>query len=288
MPAPSSRLEDVMGIAERAMFYARRGLAVFPLWTIEDGRCSCGDARCSSPGKHPIGSLVPHGVLDAQADEKAALEWWTSYHDANIGIATGDASRIVVLDVDVDKGGADTLDNLVARNGEVPDTWSVRTGGGGFHVWFRMPLLDVRNSGGAIGPGVDVRGNGGYVVAPPSKHVSGGVYRWDEEFHPTKVELAEPPEWLVRLMVPGPLLRSVVAPLPKTIAEGTRNTWMASVAGSLRRRGLCEESILAALKIENKLRCKPPLDERELRRVARSIERYAPEPVVTVGGRMAQ
>lgn len=276
-----------MAMVDRALFYARRGFAVFPLFTVEDGACSCGKRGCGSPGKHPIGSLVPRGVLEATTDEATIGQWWAVYPDANIGIGTGDVSRIVVLDVDAGHGGADTLDNLVRIHGELPETWSVQTGGGGLHAWFRMPLLDVRNSAGAIGPGIDVRGNGGYVVAPPSLHASGRKYRWDDVLHPTKVELAEVPDWLVRRMVPIGFLRSVSAPLPKQIAEGTRNTWMASVAGSMRRKGFCEEAILAAIRVENQRRCTPPLKDRELCLIARSIDRYPPASTVVVGGRIA-
>jgi hypothetical protein len=88
-------------------------------------------------------------------------------------------------------------------------------------------------------------------------------------------------------MVPGAHLRSVYAPLPKVIKEGMRNTWMASAAGTMRRRGFCEDAILSALKIENKRRCSPPLDDRELGRIARSIERYPPASSVSVGGTFA-
>jgi len=161
-------------IAERAIFYANKGLGVFPLFTIEEKGCSCGrliwrgDGRpegphryCPSPGKHPVGNLVPQGVLNASTDIQLIREWWALYPDANIGIATGDLSQIVVIDIDIDHGGEQTLNNLENRNGELPPTWAVETGGGGVHLYFRMPDFDVRNSAGTIWPGIDVRAQRG-------------------------------------------------------------------------------------------------------------------------------
>lgn len=260
-------------IGEVAARYARFGFAIFPAFTIEEGRCSCGNVACASPGKHPISWLVPHGVSDAMADERAAGEWWSSYHDANIGIATGDPSGIVVVDVDL--AGLATLANLERLHGDVTPTWTAETGSGGMHLYYRMPRLDVRNSVGAVGPGIDVRGNGGYVIAPPSVHIGGGRYFWWEGRHPRYVEMADVPDWLLKKMVPGGKSKEA-PPLPAVLKEGTRNSWLTSGAGTMRRRGFCEGAILAALKVENRARCKPPLADEEVEKIARSIDRYAP------------
>lgn len=274
-------MTDITSVHKKARFYCRQGFAVFPLHTIDDGACSCGKA-CASPGKHPIGSMVPQGCTNASSEVADVDQWWAVFPDANIGIATGDASGIVVLDVDTE--GLDTLANLERIYGDLDPTWSVQTGSGGMHLYYRMPNADVRNSASSIGPGLDVRGNGGYVVAPPSLHLSGSRYRWSEGWHPSKVALADVPEWLLRKMVPAQALRAT-QPLPKVIKEGMRNTWMASAAGAMRRKGFGEDAILAALRVENRARCSPPLDDRELERIARSIERYAPAPAFTAGGR---
>lgn len=265
----SAPLESIGDVAAK---YARYGFAIFPAYTIEDGHCSCADSRCTSPGKHPIGSLVPHGVSDAMADDRAALEWWSVYHDANIGIATGDVSGIVVVDIDL--AGLDTLGNLERIHGDVPETWAAETGSGGMHLYYRMPRLDVRNSAGAVGPGIDIRGNGGYVIAPPSLHLSGRRYRWQDAWHPRKVQMAEAPDWLLKKMVPSGTKEA--PPLPQVLKEGTRNSWLASGAGTMRRRGFSEGAILAALKAENGARCKPPLEDDEVSKIARSIHRYQP------------
>lgn len=263
-----------------AIFLGSKGFAVFPLFTIEDGRCSCGDAKCSSPGKHPIGSLVPQGLRNADTDKQLIREWWATYPDANIGIATGDASNVVVLDIDTKSDGETTLSTLEEKFGRLPDTWAVETGGGGFHFYFRMPAVDIRNSAGSVGPGIDVRGNGGYVVAPPSLHLSGNAYRWTEALHPSKVARADVPSWLLQRMAPRSSGSTRLTVLPTKIKEGERNNWMTSVAGSMRRKGFCADAIYAAISIENKRRCVPPMDDQEVRRIANSIERYAPETVL--------
>lgn len=270
-----------MTISERVQIYAERyGFAVFPLYTIQDG-CSCGKRGCTSPGKHPIGGLAPQGVNNASTDLQTIREWWSLYPDANVGIATGDASGVVVLDLDDRHGGIATVEHLEARNEELPRTWVVETGGGGLHVYFRMPAADVRNSAGAIGPGVDVRGSGGYVVAPPSTHASGTPYRWSTR--PDKMQLADVPDWLLERMAPGGSRTASAPALPHRIKEGERNVVLASAAGTMRRRGFCEAAILAALLIENTRRCAPPLSSGEIERIAKSIERYPPPPVMRAG-----
>lgn len=272
----ASHPEPMVDVALR---YASAGLSVFPAYTIDEGACSCHSVSCKSPGKHPIASLVPHGVLEATTDEMTVRQWWLLFPDANIGIATGDPSAIVV--VDVDAGGEDTLGHLEERHGELGATWLVNTGSGGMHLYYRMPSADVRNSAGAIGPGVDVRGNGGYVIAPPSLHVSGGHYRWDDNWHPRKVRMADLPEWLLNRMVPQGSRRAA-APLPQVLKEGVRNSWLTSAAGTMRRRGFGQTAITAALKAENRERCKPPLDDREVERIAYSIMRYGTEEATSV------
>lgn len=287
--ALESELEEIRDVAmiEQARALAARCLAVFPIFTIEDSQCSCGDADCASPGKHPIGSLVPQGHQNASSDPQAIREWWAVYPDANIGIATGDASGIVVVDIDPDDGGERTLHNLEQRFGQLPETWCALTGGDGYHFLFKMPRLDIRNSAGTIGPGIDIRGNGGYIVAPPSLHESGKRYEWSPILHPDRVELVDVPSWLLERMVtrrPDPASSDRPKTLPATIPKGERNSWMASIAGTMRRKGFCAEAIYAAIAIENERRCDPPMDDREVRKIADSIERYAPETVLRAGG----
>lgn len=285
-------------MAKRAAFYAEQGMAVFPLFTIDGERCSCGKAiwrgtgrvpaagYCSSPGKHPIGDLVRHGVLEATTDTQLIREWWAVYPDANIGIATGLVSGIVVLDIDPGHQGEETMNRLMDRFGQIPRTWTVETGGGGLHMYFRHPSADVRNSVSNIGPGVDMRGANGYVVAPPSLHASGERYRWWEHGHPRDTALAEMPDWLIE-RIAGRLAVAASEAIPARIPEGLRNNTLTSAAGAMRRKGFSAKAIHAALRVTNAESCQPPLSDDELWRIAKSVERYTPAATVTAGNWVA-
>ena len=107
-----------------------------------------------------------------------ARQWWRKEPNANVGIVTGRINRLVVLDVDPAKGGDQALTDLEHEHGALPKTVSVRTGGGGQHFYFQHPGVPIPNCAGKLGPGLDVRGEGGYVVAPPSIHLSGKPYEW--------------------------------------------------------------------------------------------------------------
>lgn len=167
-----------MSILEHALQYADRGWSVFPVYGIENGQCTCGNSDCSSAGKHPMTS---GGCKDASIDPAQVNEWWRCNPKANIGIATGQVSGLVVIDVDdgVSKQGFESLQNLETRNEPLPRDFVVRTGGGGLHIYLAAPENNIRNSAGKIAPNIDVRGDGGYVVAPPSLHISGKAYTWE-------------------------------------------------------------------------------------------------------------
>ena len=179
---------------DAALAYARAGLAVLPLrWPMAGGRCACRKA-CGSIGKHP---RTRNGVKDATTDEARINWWWGKWPDANVGIAAGVVSGVVVLDVDPRNGGDASLEQLEQLHGPLPDTWRVATGGGGSHYYFHYPtdVASVRNTHQAEGlPGVEVKSDGLYVVAPPSLHESGLRYEWDANRHPLS---ADPPEWII-------------------------------------------------------------------------------------------
>src|SRR5262245_29206092 len=126
-----------MTMLDAALTYVRAGLKVFPTHTIRNGACTCGGAKGCSSGKHPIGSLVPRGVLDASDDPDVVARWWGQVSDANIGIATGKNSALVVLDVD-GLVGEKTLAKLESKHGSLPPTWQAKTGEGR-HLYFRYP-----------------------------------------------------------------------------------------------------------------------------------------------------
>jgi DNA-binding transcriptional ArsR family regulator len=157
-------------LAESAQGYARNGWLIFPLHAVHDGNCSCGKDHCSSAGKHP---RTKNGVKDATTDARQIARWWEQWPQANIGIATG--SGLYVIDVDCAKGG--TLASL-EELGIAGLAWTLtaRTGSGGYHLYLRC-TGPLGNTAGKLAPYVDTRGDGGYVVAPPSRNKH-GAYSW--------------------------------------------------------------------------------------------------------------
>jgi hypothetical protein len=177
--------------------YAALGMAVVPLHSPTEGGCSCGDAHENSEnsiGKHP---RTKNGLKNATTDAAIIAGWWRSWPSANIGLVTGAQSGIWALDIDTLKGGELTLNELEAANGRLPETVEAKTGSGGRHLLFVHPGYPVPNSTRRLGPGLDVRGDGGYVVAAPSLN-SRGAYRWTHE--PGSIPLAEAPAWLLELV----------------------------------------------------------------------------------------
>jgi hypothetical protein len=159
---------------EAALAYARRGWHVFPVHSMRNGRCSCGDADCTSPGKHP---RTPRGWKDASTNPGTIVAWWREWFDANVAIATG-PSGLAVVDVDPRADGMHSLEALEAVLGAMlPESPVVLTGGNGTHTY--MENVHGLDSVGALLPGLDLKAHGGYVIAPTSNHASGGLYRWN-------------------------------------------------------------------------------------------------------------
>ncbi|MCL4553246.1 MAG: bifunctional DNA primase/polymerase [Candidatus Marsarchaeota archaeon] len=156
---------------EAALEYISRGWAVLPLHFIIDGKCSCEKPGCKSRGKHPFSV---HGVTDASKEPEQVEAWWNQWPSANVGVATGAISNLVVVDADGSEG-IEAARQLLGDPFAYP---SVQTGSGGFHFYFLHPGAVIRNSASKIAPYLDIRGDGGYCVAPPSSHVNGDTYRW--------------------------------------------------------------------------------------------------------------
>ncbi|MDA8380397.1 MAG: bifunctional DNA primase/polymerase [Actinomycetota bacterium] len=185
-------------LAEAAAAYTARGFKVFPLHgMVSDSRsgelhCTCRlGASCPRPGKHPLGRLAPHGSLDATDDTIVVAEWWQQATFANVAVATGTPlgegpALLGVVDVDVGHNGFHSLRALVEATPEARGDWAamrkapqVATGGGGAHFYVATPpRANFAGAAGTDRAGVDFRGSGGYVVAPPSRHISGARYRW--------------------------------------------------------------------------------------------------------------
>jgi Bifunctional DNA primase/polymerase, N-terminal/Primase C terminal 1 (PriCT-1) len=269
-----------------ALAYAARGWKVFPLHTPAEGAsCSCVAGRnCERVGKHP---RTLNGLSDATDDQDQVRKWWGAWPTSNIGIRTGAESGLVVIDVDERHAGEDTLQTLRELYGQIPVTVCALTGGG-LHYYFKHPGVEVQSSTGRIGDGIDCRGEGGYVVAPPSLHAGGRLYAWEGSGDPTEgVELAELPAWLLGLAQRRATPRNkpdAVDPSAKA-TEGGRNKYLAAMAGRMVRAGFPESSILTALLDLNERRCVPTLDPVEVRRTASSVARYTPgDPVVPGDG----
>jgi hypothetical protein len=181
-----------------ALLYAKQGWLVFPLFRPIEGRCPCRNPECANIGKHPS---TKRGFLDATTDENQIREWWEfAYTIANIGIRTGQESGLVVLDVDPRHGGDETLRQLEAQHGPLPATPTVRSGGGGRHHYFRHPGSRVRTTSGILGSGFDTRGDGGYIIAPGSLHVSGQYYEFEDGKTPGDIPIAPIPTWLLAVL----------------------------------------------------------------------------------------
>jgi hypothetical protein len=176
-------------------------------------------------GKHPLSRAVPNGLAGATTDAGRIRAWCQRWPDANLGIRTGLVSGLLVADVDPRNGGDDGFADLEARHGGIPETPLVHTGGAGSHLFLAhpgtRPVSCRKNVGGFAG--VDLKADGGYVVAPPSRHKSGRIYTWDAALHFEDVPLAPCPEALLRLARGGPSaprVRYETAPWDGRLPEG--------------------------------------------------------------------
>jgi hypothetical protein len=157
--------------------------------------------------------------------------WWHRWPDANVGVRTGAESGLVVLDIDPRHGGDETLEHLAAEHGPFPPGRTVATGGGGTHLYFRHPGHRVSNDAGRrLGDGVDIRGDGGYVLAPPSRHASGGRYVVTARGG----EIPPMPDWLIdRLQAP---IHTPRPPVDRFQRGGDTTAWArAALRGELER-----------------------------------------------------
>lgn len=265
-------------MGDAALALATAGFHVFPVHSIRNGGCTCRKDDCKSAGKHPLWKreFLERGCLDASTGSERVAAFWRQWPGANVAVATGH-DGLVILDVDPRHGGDETLADHIRAHGELPATVTVLTGGGGQHYYFHGPdVLAIRNNAATkLGPGLDVRGQGGYVVAPPSLHESGGTYEFELGHEPGTVALAECPDWLLAL-IKDDEIPQLAAPVGEVIPEGQRESVLTSLAGSMRRRGMTYDAILGALIAENEIKCRPPLPRPDIQRIAMSVSRYAP------------
>lgn len=237
-----------------ALSYARRGWAVFPL-----------------NGKKPY--LGTHGFHDASTKLKVIRAWWREHPEANVGIRCDSQTGPIVVDVD-GPDGKDFLHEIRVQYGRLPRTLEA-TSGRKYrkHLYFAPDGKEVARHIKINKRKLDILGDGGYVVAPPSIHPkTGKPYRWLNDR-----EMATFPAIFREIIEKKS--KGAAPPLPEVIDEGERDVLLTSLAGSMRRRGASEEAILAALREENDLRCDPPMPDRQLEKIARSIAKKAPVPI---------
>jgi hypothetical protein len=257
-----------------ALSYRARGWSVIPI---------------EPRGKRPLVPWQEYQSRPARADELEA--WFGDRRGAhgdrksgehNVGIVTGAVSGLVVLDVDAAHGGDASLAELELEHGPLPATIEAKSGGGGRHLYFAHPGGEVHNRAG-IAPGIDLRGDGGCIVAPPSIHPSGKRYVWRPGRGPDDARLAPLPAWLLALLQPGARIGHSLAhwrSLARAgVREGERNSTIASFAGHLLWHGVDAEVALELLLAWNRARCRPPLADDEVASVVASIaglhERHA-------------
>jgi hypothetical protein len=212
--------------------------------------------------------LTPHGVKDATRDEATIRAWWSRWPEAAVAIACGSKSGgLVVLDCDA----AEFVWTLENACGPLPETFTVATGRGSHRYFVACEPIRTQR----IAPHLELRAEGAYVLAPPSLHPNGARYRAINNADPAPL-----PDALRHLLraLPAKLAATSASSTPAAdkISEGTRNSTLTSLAGSMRRRGMAATAIGAALLEENIACCTPPLPEDEVRRIAASVALYKP------------
>ena len=207
------------------------------------------------------------------ASSATVTDWYRRWPDANVGVVTGAISNLVVLDIDPNHGGDASIGRLERQLAPLPVTVQATTGGGGRHLYFAHPGGLVRNRAG-LAQGIDVRGDGGYIVAPPSVHPSGRRYAWVLGRSPAEMVPAALPRWVfVRAggLHMGRSRDEWRRLVREGVPEGQRNSTIASLTGHLLWHGVDAEVALELLLAWNRLRCRPPLDDAEVAQVVANI-----------------
>lgn len=256
-----------MTFLDEASVYLGMGWCVYPAHHVDfsTGACSCGNLKCPCPGKHPIGRWTEY---QNRLPTKREVQLWFSSLECNIGMVTGSISRIVVVDIDGEEGleVADTLD--------LAPTLSARTGGGGTHLFYATDE-PVEGRIRAF-EGIDIRGDRGYVVLPPSLHKSGNHYAWNEvqALAPFDAKLFKRPE--------GRKSQDWGDGILEGVSQGVRSVSAARLAGRYFSLGLSLGEVWTLMTAWNE-RNFPPLETAELERtvtwVHRKHEEMASDPI---------
>jgi len=272
------------GLGKWAAYYRKNGWSVFPVHGVRSGpsggACTCGNPDCTNTAKHPMVSGWKEAMTGLDVDIH-----WEKWPAANIGVH---CDNLLVVDLD-GKEGIENFRNLrMNHNTPAPLTPTSRTGGGGYHLFFKQ-VEGAKNSV-ALVPKVDIRTLSGYIIAPPSRSLKGS-YDWVEGREPWNVPLAEAPQWLQKMVRPRPIPPKAKNPREPWIvadnevdlfAEGSRHDSMVSLCGRVMRArtgvGLVDvDEVLPEVRKDllrfNKTKCKPPLPDREVLRIVENIAR---------------
>jgi len=220
-------------------------------------------------GKAPA---TAHGVRDATTDATQIVRWWTDMPDANIGVAAGEASGIIVYDIDPRNGGDDAWHEWQQHYGRVPDGAVQLTAGGGQHY---LALWQAGIRSAKLGHGIDLLSDGRYFLVSPST-IDGRRYEWEGSSDPADgvSPFPIPDTW----QEPTRLTRRLVnVAADGGLIRGSRNDGLTALGGAMRRHGMTEAEILAALSVANETRCEIPLPASEVSQIARSVARYQPD-----------
>ena len=238
-----------------ALTFARKGCCVFP---------------CLPMDKRPA---TANGVLAATTDLDPIRKWWRQEPQFNIGIATGSRSGFFALDID-GADGETALRKLEAANGTLPGSVEVITARGR-HVWFKTPATPIRNSASKLGPNLDIRADGGYILAPPSTHPSGRQYHWSCD---SASAIAGAPNWLIERIADNGHANGKAATPPsewrellKGVNEGARDCSLTRLCGYLLRRQVDAFVTLELIRVFNATRCTPPLPDADVERIVSSV-----------------
>jgi hypothetical protein len=246
-------------IEESALDYLARGWSVVPVRARE---------------KRPLIAWQVYQQRRATAAD--VRDWFARWPQANVAIVTGAVSGLVVVDVDRQHGGDDSLARLEREHGPLPRTVEAISGGGGRHFYFAHPGGHVHNRAG-LAPGIDLRGDGGVIVAPPSVHPSGARYAWRTGHAPHQIAPAPLPGWLSAKNPsdrhPGHPLAYWRQLIAEGVPEGSRNDSIAALAGHLLWHGVDADVVTELLLCWNRARCRPPLADEEVVRTVDSITR---------------
>lgn len=250
---------------EYALQYALKKWPVFPVYPIVDGKCSCNKKDCRTPGKHPLWHKddLLHGHNSATTDLKQVETWWDRWPNANIGMPTGKRSGIVVLDIESRDNGFENAQKIVSKD-KIMGTFVNQSGGGGIHAFYTYNEIIVKKI--KVLPGVDILGDGIYVLLPPSNHISGNSY-----FNINDNVIAPLPQSLVNYNKEDKKSPINQKDWEKTLYEGERDAFLTRLAGKLARANLPKTQILEILQGHDLKRCSPSLGTKIIEKIVNSI-----------------